>query len=115
MKEISDEDKEKYSFGDYWLIQNQILLTNIKRIVWQIVRIITNENLGVKGLNATAGWPIIHTKRKLLHQHLNSLSRQTRNLHIWVTGEEGACYHVFAYQARRWLSTYTRKKEKYLW
>ena len=31
MKEISDEDKEKYSFGDYWLIQNQILLTNIKK------------------------------------------------------------------------------------
>ena len=55
MKEISDEDKEKYSFGDYWLIQNQILITNIKRIVRQTVRIITNENLGVKGLNATAG------------------------------------------------------------
>ena len=32
------------------MIQYQILLANIKRIVWQIVRRITNEILGVKGL-----------------------------------------------------------------
>lgn len=61
MKEISDEDKEKYSFGDYWLIQNQILLTNIKRIVWQTVRIITNENLGVKGLTGEILEPTLPT------------------------------------------------------
>ena len=35
---------------DCWLIQNQILQTQIIRIVWQTVRRITNEILGVKGL-----------------------------------------------------------------
>ena len=35
---------------DCWLIQNQILQTQIIRIVWQTVRRTTNEILGVKGL-----------------------------------------------------------------
>ena len=35
---------------DCWLIQNQILQTQIIRIVWQTVRRITNEILGVQGL-----------------------------------------------------------------
>ena len=42
--------KKKYQSGDYWLIQFQILQTNITKIVWQTVRRITNEILGVKGL-----------------------------------------------------------------
>ena len=33
---------------DCWLIQNQILQTQIIRIVWQTVRRITNEILGVQ-------------------------------------------------------------------
>ena len=50
IKQTSDEIKEKYQLGDYKLIQNQILQTNIIRTVWQTVRRITNEILGVKGL-----------------------------------------------------------------
>ena len=33
IKQISDEYRGKYQFGDYKLIQYQILLTNITRIV----------------------------------------------------------------------------------
>ena len=47
IKQISDENKEKYQLGDNKLIQCQ---TNITRTVWQTVRRITNEILGVKGL-----------------------------------------------------------------
>ena len=47
---MSDEKREKYQLWDQWLIQYQILWTNIKRIVWQTVRRITNEILRVKGL-----------------------------------------------------------------
>ena len=51
MKQTSDdENNEKYKLGDYKLIQYQILQTNITRTVWQTVRRITNEILGVKGL-----------------------------------------------------------------
>ena len=35
---------------DCWLIQNQILQTQIIKIIWQAVRRITNEILGVQGL-----------------------------------------------------------------
>ena len=52
IKQTSDENKEKYQLGDYKLIQYQILQTNIRRTVWQTVRRITNEILGVKGLTA---------------------------------------------------------------
>ena len=52
---INDGNKEKYQPGDYKLIQYQILQTNITRIVWQTVRRITNEILGIKGLN-TVKW-----------------------------------------------------------
>ena len=51
----SDENEEKYQLGDYKLIQNQILQTNITRTVWQTVRRITNEILGIKGLNTVKG------------------------------------------------------------
>ena len=51
MKQTSDENKEKYQLGDYKLIQYQILQTNITRTVWQTVRRVTNEILGVKELN----------------------------------------------------------------
>ena len=54
MKQTSDdENNEKYKLGDYKLIQYQILQTNITRTVWQTVRRITNEILGVKGLRLT--------------------------------------------------------------
>ena len=61
IKETSDEIKEKYQLGDYKLIQYQILQTNIIRTVWQTVRRITNEILGVKGLRC-------YTTVKVLYQ-----------------------------------------------
>ena len=51
IKQTSDENIEKYQLGDYKLIQYQILQTNVMRTVWQTVRRITNEILGVKGLS----------------------------------------------------------------
>ena len=54
--QANDENKGKYQLEDYLLIQHQILQTNMMRIVWQTVRRITNEILGVKGLkNNTKG------------------------------------------------------------
>ena len=51
---MSDENKEEYQLGDYKLIQYQILQTNITRTVWQTVRRIKNEILGVKeSINVT--------------------------------------------------------------
>ena len=41
--------KKETKLGDYKLMQYQILQTNIIRIVWQTVRRITKEILGVKG------------------------------------------------------------------
>ena len=49
-KQVMRNYKEKYQLGDYKSIQYQILQTNITRTVWQTVRRITNEILGVKGL-----------------------------------------------------------------
>ena len=43
-------EERKYQLGDFYLIQYQVLRTNTRRIVWQAVRRITNEILGVKGL-----------------------------------------------------------------
>ena len=42
--------KKDIDYGDYKLIQYQILQTNITRTVWQTLRRITNETLGVKKL-----------------------------------------------------------------
>ena len=42
------ENKEKYQLGNNKLIQYQIFQTNITKTVWQTVRRITNEILGVK-------------------------------------------------------------------
>ena len=56
IKQTSNENKEKYQLGDYWLIQHQILQIRIIWIVWQTVRRITNEILGVKGLTAVTSW-----------------------------------------------------------
>ena len=50
IKQTSDENKEKYQLKDYELIQYQILWTQITRTVWEIVRRITNDILGVKEL-----------------------------------------------------------------
>ena len=48
--QTSDENKEKHQLWDYYLMQYQILQTNIMRIIWQTVRRIPNEILGIKGL-----------------------------------------------------------------
>ena len=50
----SNENKEEDQLGDYLLIQYQILWTNIIRIVWQIVRRITDAILKGKGLKGEA-------------------------------------------------------------
>ena len=50
IKNISDENEEKYHLVDYWLIQYQILRANIIGIVWQTVRRIADEILGTKGI-----------------------------------------------------------------
>ena len=42
---------KKISIRDYKLIQYQILQTNLTRTEWQTVRRITEEILGVNGLN----------------------------------------------------------------
>ena len=44
--------KKKTQLGNFKLIQYQILQTDIISILWQTVRRIANEILGVKGLNA---------------------------------------------------------------
>ena len=49
--QTSDENKEKYQSGDYWLIQDQILQSNITRIVWQTIRRVTIETSGVNGVD----------------------------------------------------------------
>ena len=48
--QASDDNKEKYQSWDYQWIQYQILQTNIMRIIWQTVKRITNEILGVSEL-----------------------------------------------------------------
>ena len=48
--QTSEENKHKCQPGDYQLIQDQILQTNITRIVQQTVRRSTIEILGVTGL-----------------------------------------------------------------
>ena len=53
IKRTNNDNKEKYQLGDYWLFQYKILQTNMTRTVWQTVRRITNEILGVKGLSMT--------------------------------------------------------------
>ena len=49
IKQTSDESKDKYQSGDNKLIQYKILRTNIIRIVWQEVKRITYEFLGIEG------------------------------------------------------------------
>ena len=49
-KQVMRVKKDLYQLGDYQLIQYQILQKNTKRVIWQTVRRIANEILGVKGL-----------------------------------------------------------------
>ena len=49
IKQTCDDNEVKYQLGDYQLIQYQILQIDIKRIVSQTVKRITNEVMGVKG------------------------------------------------------------------
>ena len=50
IKQTSYENLQKLTRGFNNLIQHQILQTNITRTIWQTVRRITNEILGVKRL-----------------------------------------------------------------
>ena len=50
IKQSNNKNREKYKVGDDYLIWYQIIKTNIIRIVWQTVRRITTEIMGVKGL-----------------------------------------------------------------
>ena len=50
MKQNSDKNKEKISIGGLLVDSIQILQTNIIGIVWQTVKRITSEILGVKGV-----------------------------------------------------------------
>ena len=51
IKQTKDENTEKYQYlGNYNLIQYQFLQSNITNPVWQTVRRITNEFLGVTEL-----------------------------------------------------------------
>ena len=47
--QTSGENKKKLQFGDYKMIQYQILQIKIITFVWQAVRRITNEILGYMG------------------------------------------------------------------
>ena len=49
--QTSDETKEKYQLWNYELILYKILQDNIMRIIWQTVRRVVDEILGVKGLS----------------------------------------------------------------
>ena len=88
--------KKNINLGDYKLIQYQILQTNIIKTVWQTVKRITNEILGVKGLKLQCKnkrinkkclyQPPIHLKGNYFHFvahanmfHLTSLSLQHHN------------------------------------
>ena len=50
MKQNSDKNKEKISIRGLLVDSKQILQSNIIGIVWQTVKRITNEILGVKGV-----------------------------------------------------------------
>ena len=52
-KQTSDENKEN-KFRDYWLIQYQFLQITIIRIVWQIIRRITDLILGAIVVTCTS-------------------------------------------------------------
>ena len=58
-----DENKENYQLGDYWLNQYQILQTNTTRTIWQTVRRISKEIIGVKGLS---GALVLHVLLSLI-------------------------------------------------
>ena len=69
--------KKIYELGDYKLIQYQILQHNITRTVWQTVRRITNEILGVKGLI----WSYHILKSSVISYRTHS--QQTQNLCVF--------------------------------
>ena len=68
--QTSDKNKEKYQLWDYLLIQYKILQTKIMKIIWQTVRRITNEILGVKGLTPMSDHD------KISANHINTTSRR---------------------------------------
>ena len=75
--QASDENKEKYQIKDYHLIQYQILLTNIRRIVWQTVRRITNEvkTLYLQGrVNTLSSFPHCEQARKHTFSKMTDLA-----------------------------------------
>lgn len=50
MKQTNNKKIRKYQLGDYYLMEYQVLKTNIILIIWQTVRRMTEKILGVKGL-----------------------------------------------------------------
>ena len=86
IKQTSDKNGERYQFGDYKSIHNQILKTNIARNVWQTVRRIFNEILRVKGLKERIErsvmfyLSVIAKNKQKFSTVINS--RQTRRLRI---------------------------------
>ena len=49
------------------MIQYQILETNIKRTIWQTVRRIANEILGVKGFTDRSGFIFFPIEQKIVY------------------------------------------------
>ena len=74
--QTSAENKGKYQLLDYWLIKYQILQANIMRIIWQTVRRITNEILGVQWWNNKLNCAYI-----FISSHLCSVGGQTHGWH----------------------------------
>ena len=74
-KQKCNENKERYKLGTYKLIQYQILQINIIStcILWQTVRRIANEILGVKGLSG------------VFYQRTGTCIEQSSHHSPWVT------------------------------
>ena len=94
-KHTRNENKEQDQLGDYYLIQYQILWTNITRITWQVVRRIANEISGVKGLKR---WAVCYIMNPLL----TKLVRPR-----WLDG-----FFPFFYTSTSSRSIKTQKKKK---
>ena len=73
--------KKETKLGDYKLMQYQILQTNMIRIVWQTVRRITREILGVKGCKKPQVGCDLNCNRFLPFFLLTILFRNYRKLH----------------------------------
>ena len=69
------------------MVQYQILQTDIKRTVWEILRRTTNEILGVKGLKLSPGLSLAQLLILSDVQILNKTNKQKRLFTAWWTVE----------------------------